>query len=72
MSGLLRSYHARPHTKFPTGPLLLSVAAGRAASPSFLDGLRAAEVVAAAERSAEGRCWQVVERLEAEAPAAGQ
>src|SRR4051812_50214418 len=20
MSGLLRSYHARPHTKFPTGP----------------------------------------------------
>src|SRR4051812_49853677 len=21
MSGLLRSYHARPHTKFPTGPL---------------------------------------------------
>jgi levoglucosan dehydrogenase len=52
--------------------LLLSVAAGRPASPSFLDGLRAAEVVAAAQRSAEGRCWQAVERLEAEAPAAGQ
>ena len=52
--------------------LLLSVAAGRPASPSFLDGLRAAEVVAAAQRSAAGRCWQEVERLDAEAPAAGQ
>jgi levoglucosan dehydrogenase len=52
--------------------LLLSVAAGRPAEPSFLDGLRAAEVVAAAQQSAAGRCWQAVERLEAEAPAAGQ
>src|SRR3954466_11570903 len=24
MSGLLRSYHARPHTKFPTGPRALA------------------------------------------------
>ena len=52
--------------------LLLSVAAGRPASPSFLDGLRAAEVVAAAQRSAAGRCWQAVDRLDVEAPAAGQ
>jgi hypothetical protein len=52
--------------------LLLSVAAGRPATPSFLDGLRAAEVVAAAQQSAAARCWQAVERAAAEAPAAGQ
>src|SRR4051812_34883980 len=28
MSGLLRSYHARPHTKFPTGPAALVLAPG--------------------------------------------
>jgi predicted dehydrogenase len=50
--------------------LLLSVAADRPATPSFLDGLRAAEVVAAAQRSAEDRCWRAVDRLDTGAAAA--
>jgi predicted dehydrogenase len=45
--------------------LLASIAEGRPAAPSFLDGLRAAEVVAAAQASALDRSWQKVERLEA-------
>ena len=44
--------------------LLLSIAGNRPAEPSFLDGLRAAEVVAAAQASAAGRTWQKVERLD--------
>ena len=36
---------------------------GEAATPDFLDGLRAAEVVAAAQASAAERSWQAVERL---------
>jgi predicted dehydrogenase len=43
--------------------LLASIAAGRPAEPSFLDGLRAAEVVAAAQASSLSRSWQKVERL---------
>jgi levoglucosan dehydrogenase len=46
--------------------LLASIAAGRPATPSFLDGLRAAEVVAAAQASTLDRSWQRVERLEPE------
>jgi predicted dehydrogenase len=46
--------------------LLASIAEGRPAAPSFLDGLRAAEVVAAAQASTLDRSWQKVERLEAE------
>src|SRR4051794_15548757 len=33
MSGLLRSYHARPHTKFPTGPNLAARKAPRVREP---------------------------------------
>ncbi len=45
--------------------LLASIAADRPATPSFLDGLRAAEVVAAAQTSSQNRAWQRVERLDA-------
>ena len=47
--------------------LLSSIAANQPAEPSFLDGLRAAEVVAAAQASAAGRSWQKVEHLDAAA-----
>ena len=43
--------------------LLRAIAEGEAATPDFLDGLRAAEVVAAAQASAAERSWQAVERL---------
>jgi predicted dehydrogenase len=43
--------------------LLRAIAEGRAATPDFLDGLRASEVVAAAQASALTRSWQTVERL---------
>jgi predicted dehydrogenase len=46
--------------------LLASIAEGRPAAPSFLDGLRAAEVVAAAQASTLDRSWQRIERLDAE------
>jgi predicted dehydrogenase len=49
--------------------VLRSIAAGTAASPSFLDGLRASEVVAAAQRSAEGRTWEPVHRTAMGEPA---
>ncbi len=49
--------------------VLHSIAAGTAASPSFLDGLRASEVVAAAQRSAEGRTWEPVHRAAMGEPA---
>jgi predicted dehydrogenase len=49
--------------------LLASIADGRPATPSFLDGLRAAEVVAAAQASTLDRSWQKVERLDAETEA---
>jgi predicted dehydrogenase len=42
--------------------LLRAIAEGEAATPDFLDGLRAAEVVAAAQASAATRSWQAVER----------
>ena len=45
--------------------LLQSIAGNRPATPSFLDGLRAAEVVAAAQVSTIERRWQQVERLDA-------
>ncbi len=44
--------------------LLCSIAEGRPATPDFLDGLRASEVVAAAQDSAATRSWQTVERLD--------
>ena len=44
--------------------LLCSIAEGRPATPDFLDGLRASEVVAAAQASAATRSWQAVERLD--------
>jgi predicted dehydrogenase len=43
--------------------LLRAIAETRAATPDFLDGLRASEVVAAAQASAITRSWQDVERL---------
>jgi predicted dehydrogenase len=43
--------------------LLRAIAEGRPAEPDFLDGLRASEVVAAAQASAATRSWQTVERL---------
>jgi predicted dehydrogenase len=42
--------------------LLCSIAEGRAAAPDFVDGLRASEVVAAAQASAATRSWRTVER----------
>ena len=42
--------------------LLRAIAAGRGATPDFLDGLRGSEVVAAAQASAITRSWQDVER----------
>ncbi len=47
--------------------LLRSIAGNEPAEPSFLDGLRAAEVVAAAQTSAADRSWQKIERLDAAA-----
>ena len=44
--------------------LLRSIAEGRPAEPDFVDGLRASEVVAAAQASAATRGWQAVERLD--------
>jgi predicted dehydrogenase len=44
--------------------LLRAIAEGGSAGPDFLDGLRASEVVAAAQASAATRSWQSVERLE--------
>ena len=44
--------------------LLASIAEGRPATPDFVDGLRASEVVAAAQASALTRSWQAVERLD--------
>jgi predicted dehydrogenase len=44
--------------------LLASIAEGRPAEPDFVDGLRASEVVAAAQASAVTRSWQTVERLD--------
>jgi predicted dehydrogenase len=44
--------------------LLRAIADGQPAAPDFLDGLRASEVVAAAQASAATRSWQPVERLE--------
>ncbi|HLT00880.1 MAG TPA: Gfo/Idh/MocA family oxidoreductase [Geminicoccaceae bacterium] len=44
--------------------LLRAVAEGRPAAPDFLDGLRANEVIAAAQASVATRTWQPVERLE--------
>ena len=44
--------------------LLRAIADGRSAEPDFLDGLRASEVVAAAQASAATRSWQAVERLD--------
>jgi predicted dehydrogenase len=44
--------------------LLRAIADGEPATPDFLDGLRAAEVVAAAQASAAERSWQAVERLD--------
>jgi predicted dehydrogenase len=44
--------------------LLRAIADGRPTEPDFLDGLRASEVVAAAQASAATRSWQTVERLE--------
>ena len=44
--------------------LLRAIAEGGSAGPDFLDGLRASEVVAAAQASAATRSWQPVERLE--------
>lgn len=41
--------------------LLVSIGGGPAATPSFLDGMRANEVVAAAQASAEARAWTRVE-----------
>jgi predicted dehydrogenase len=43
--------------------LLCAIAEGRPATPDFLDGLRACEVIAAAQASAATRSWQAVERL---------
>jgi predicted dehydrogenase len=48
--------------------LLRAIADGQPAGPDFLDGLRASEVVAAAQASAATRSWQPVERLETLAP----
>ena len=42
--------------------LLHAIAEGRPATPDFLDGLRASEVVAAVQASAASRSWQAVER----------
>jgi hypothetical protein len=42
--------------------LLRSIAQQHAASPDFLDGLRAQEVVAAAQASAADLAWHKVER----------
>ena len=42
--------------------LLRAIAQQQAATPDFLDGLRAQEVVAAAQASAAGLSWQKVER----------
>jgi hypothetical protein len=47
--------------------LLAAIAGRRAATPDFVDGLRAAEVVAAAQASAATRSWQPVERLDVDA-----
>jgi predicted dehydrogenase len=44
--------------------LLRSIAEGRPAEPDFVDGLRASEVVAAAQASAVTRSWQAVDRLD--------
>ena len=44
--------------------LLRAIAEARPAEPDFLDGLRASEVVAAAQASALTRTWQPVERLD--------
>jgi predicted dehydrogenase len=46
--------------------LLCSIAEGRPAAPDFIDGLRASEVVAAAQASAATRSWQPVERSDIE------
>lgn len=48
--------------------LLRSIATDSAASPSFVDGLRASEVVDAAQRSAEGRTWERVRRMVLDEP----
>ena len=47
--------------------LLGAIAESRAATPDFVDGLRASEVVAAAQTSAASRSWQPVERTDADA-----
>jgi predicted dehydrogenase len=44
--------------------LLGAIAEGHAATPDFVDGLRASEVVAAAQASAATRSWQPVERAD--------
>ena len=44
--------------------LLRAIAGGGAATPDFLDGLRANEVVAAAQASAITRSWQKIARLD--------
>jgi predicted dehydrogenase len=44
--------------------LLGAIAEGHAATPDFVDGLRASEVVAAAQASAATRSWQPVERTD--------
>ena len=44
--------------------LLCAIVEGRPATPDFLDGLRASEVVEAAQASAATRSWQPVERLD--------
>ena len=48
--------------------LLRSIATGSTASPSFIDGLRASEVVDAAQRSAMGRTWEPVRRAVLDEP----
>jgi predicted dehydrogenase len=44
--------------------LLSNIAEGQAATPDFVDGLRANEVVAAAQASAASRSWHAVERTD--------
>ena len=45
--------------------MLRSIATKTPATPSFLDGMRANEVVAAAQASAQARAWQNVDHVRA-------
>jgi hypothetical protein len=45
--------------------MLRSIASNTPATPSFLDGMRANEVVAASQASAQARAWQNVDLVRA-------